>query len=300
VRIPGCGDGVVGGGETCDDGDEIDGQGCLADCSGVASGWDCVTTTTSVCTDIDECLDGIDTCMANSTCDNTPGSYDCPCDTGYQGDGRTGCADIDECVEGTDTCDDHAVCTNTIGDHTCACDTGWQGDGQTCADIDECMEGTHDCATDNQCTNSDGSWDCACDNGFDWIDGECVDIDECAEGLAQCDANATCDNFAGGFSCDCNVGFEGDGLSCNATDTDGDGIPFSEDNCPGDANPDQADSDGDGRGDVCDFVDDNGSDSDEGGCGCRSTSSGGSLLGILLLGLALLPLRRRQLVRAAR
>jgi Ca2+-binding RTX toxin-like protein len=36
------------------------------------------------------------------------------------------------------------------------------------------------------------------------------------------------------------------------TDGDGDGVPDSEDNCPGVANPDQADADGDGIGDVCD------------------------------------------------
>ncbi|MFH1396785.1 MAG: putative Ig domain-containing protein [archaeon] len=35
-------------------------------------------------------------------------------------------------------------------------------------------------------------------------------------------------------------------------DTDGDGIPDEDDNCPFDVNPDQLDSDGDGWGDVCD------------------------------------------------
>ncbi len=38
----------------------------------------------------------------------------------------------------------------------------------------------------------------------------------------------------------------------NFTDTDGDGVEDSVDNCPDDANPDQADSDDDGIGDVCD------------------------------------------------
>ena len=37
-----------------------------------------------------------------------------------------------------------------------------------------------------------------------------------------------------------------------APDNDGDGIPNDQDNCPEAANPDQADSDGDGVGDVCD------------------------------------------------
>ncbi len=41
------------------------------------------------------------------------------------------------------------------------------------------------------------------------------------------------------------------------SDSDGDGVPDDEDNCPDDANPDQADADEDGLGDVCDPDDDN-------------------------------------------
>ena len=40
-------------------------------------------------------------------------------------------------------------------------------------------------------------------------------------------------------------------------DSDGDGIPDAEDNCPNDSNADQADWDEDGMGDVCDDDDDN-------------------------------------------
>ena len=50
---------------------------------------------------------------------------------------------------------------------------------------------------------------------------------------------------------------DGDGIgnACDLidnTDTDGDSIIDSEDNCPEMANSDQLDSDGDGIGDVCD------------------------------------------------
>jgi hypothetical protein len=40
-------------------------------------------------------------------------------------------------------------------------------------------------------------------------------------------------------------------------DTDGDGIPDGDDNCPADFNPDQTDTDDDGLGDACDDDDDN-------------------------------------------
>lgn len=40
----------------------------------------------------------------------------------------------------------------------------------------------------------------------------------------------------------------------NSADLDGDGIPDTEDNCPMTYNPDQADANNNGRGDVCDVI----------------------------------------------
>jgi probable HAF family extracellular repeat protein len=42
-----------------------------------------------------------------------------------------------------------------------------------------------------------------------------------------------------------------DDPQCISYDGDGDGVPDVDDNCPGHHNPDQADADGDGKGDVC-------------------------------------------------
>lgn len=52
-------------------------------------------------------------------------------------------------------------------------------------------------------------------------------------------------------------------------DGDGDGVADPDDNCPVDSNPDQADNEGDGLGDVCDADDDDDtySDGDEGAAG---------------------------------
>lgn len=53
-------------------------------------------------------------------------------------------------------------------------------------------------------------------------------------------------------------GAEGvDDLSFGTCDSDGDGVSDNEDNCPDDANADQANYDGDLEGDVCDADDDN-------------------------------------------
>ena len=39
--------------------------------------------------DIDECITGLDNCDINADCANTPGSFDCSCIAGYDGDGVT-------------------------------------------------------------------------------------------------------------------------------------------------------------------------------------------------------------------
>jgi plastocyanin len=45
--------------------------------------------------DIDECTNGTAVCDPNATCSNTDGSYDCTCNSGYTGDGKT-CKEIVE------------------------------------------------------------------------------------------------------------------------------------------------------------------------------------------------------------
>ncbi|XP_078686455.1 protein mesh-like isoform X6 [Branchiostoma floridae x Branchiostoma belcheri] len=87
------------------------------------------------CNDIDECVEVTDNCDAYAVCANTPGSFTCACNTGYQGDGIT-CSDINECVEGTHNCHSDAICINNQGSFSCACNTGYSGDGVVCTAID--------------------------------------------------------------------------------------------------------------------------------------------------------------------
>jgi expansin (peptidoglycan-binding protein) len=130
-------------------------------------------------------------------------------------------------------------------------------------------------------------------DGFKIIDGDCNDKDslvypgapeKCGDGIDQdcdgtidnicaspCETNADCPT---GSECigygenkmclglctgnhDCPLGYEcmafGDNSYCFPIDSDNDGILDFEDNCPDHPNPDQADSDGNGIGDICDL-----------------------------------------------
>ena len=62
------------------------------------------------CVDEDECLNR-NPCPDKASCKNTVGSYECLCDTGYEGEF---CSDFDEC-SGTTNCDANANCINTLG-----------------------------------------------------------------------------------------------------------------------------------------------------------------------------------------
>jgi nidogen (entactin) len=39
--------------------------------------------------DVDECLPELNVCDVNARCYNVPGSFQCQCNSGYRGDGRT-------------------------------------------------------------------------------------------------------------------------------------------------------------------------------------------------------------------
>ena len=83
------------------------------------------------------------------------------------------------------------------------------------------------------------------------LDVDCDDGDPCT--TDHCEANGACSNDA----VDCSSGYEchpatGECVIADSeADADSDGVPNGVDNCVGVANPDQADSDGDGIGDAC-------------------------------------------------
>ncbi len=181
VRL-GCGNGVMEGAESCDDWNNQSGDGCAADCSFVEDGWTCQETHPTVCFDIDECALGEDACMANSTCDNQPGGYACPCEAGYQGEGETACIDIDECDLGTDDCGAQATCENTDGGFVCRCANGYQVAGDACVDVDECAAELAACDENATCENFDGGFSCTCDQGYQGDGLSCTEVSDDGDG----------------------------------------------------------------------------------------------------------------------
>ncbi|KAM3959907.1 LOW QUALITY PROTEIN: uncharacterized protein ACR2FA_006049 [Aphomia sociella] len=125
----------------------------------------------TICEDIDECLEGTHLCDQHQRCLNTNGSHECHCKLGYELDIITGaCVDINECATNQHDClPDSQRCDNTVGSFICvrylSCGTGYILHHATgvCEDIDECSLGTHNCARAGpqyNCVNIPGSFRC--------------------------------------------------------------------------------------------------------------------------------------------
>ena len=80
------------------------------------------------CADVNECL-MVGICGADAICQNTAGSYQCVCSTGFVAM-ASGCIDVDECAESLVTCASGAAaeCVNTRGGFECRCRRGYEGE----------------------------------------------------------------------------------------------------------------------------------------------------------------------------
>ena len=88
--------------------------------------------------DINECTANTDGCA--QVCNNTAGSYQCSCHSGYSlSSNERSCLDVNECSLGTHNCQ-HS-CINTMGGFRCSCNIGYQltSDQITCTGMHVCF-----------------------------------------------------------------------------------------------------------------------------------------------------------------
>jgi len=155
---PVCGDGDVDIGlEQCDDGNNVDGDCCDAQCRHESAGSACGSSAADSCTNADTC-DGLGTCLSNDAPLGTP------CGSGTD----------DECTN-PDTCDGVGGCQDNHEATGVACGDPSDGD---CTDPDTCDGG-------GACLAHDAGAGASCG---DPSDGECTDPDTC-DGVGTCNSN---------------------------------------------------------------------------------------------------------------
>jgi uncharacterized protein (TIGR03382 family) len=227
-----CGDGHLDPGEQCDDenGNELD--GCTTSCV-PSSGWSC---TDGICST--GCGDGLE--MVASTC-----------------------TDINECAESP--CDPHATCTNVIGSFRCACGEGYSGDGFACVEEVVGTDTGSEMGTDtgnDTVTDTGGETGETGDETGDETGGETGEIggETGGESGGETGADAGDPSESSGP----------DGESAGPGE-DSEDMPGEETGGGGRGQPDDVDDDGDSSSDA-------GFDEDEGrgGCGCSTDPVRGS------------------------
>uniref|UniRef100_A0A8C1G881 Adhesion G protein-coupled receptor F3b n=1 Tax=Cyprinus carpio TaxID=7962 RepID=A0A8C1G881_CYPCA len=121
------------------------------------------------------CFEISDICGPNSICNNTVGSHNCWCMSGYNvTDTNLPINNVNECVEISDVCGPNSNCNNTVGSHNCWCMSGYNvtdtnlpiNNNNTCKDINECSFSPSVCGPSATCTNQLGSYNCSCLDGF--------------------------------------------------------------------------------------------------------------------------------------
>uniref|UniRef100_A0A8C8F117 Thrombospondin 3 n=1 Tax=Oncorhynchus tshawytscha TaxID=74940 RepID=A0A8C8F117_ONCTS len=300
-RCGACPEGMMGNGTHCQDIDECAvARPCFSSegCVNTAKGFTCESCPVGFsgsllsgvgvefakshkqeCTDVDECADLSNTCIPNSVCTNTEGSFRCGlCKESFVGNQTVGCFLRRSCATlGFNPCDVNGHCViKGAAKVSCKCNMGWAGNGYTCGpDTDSdgypdqplpCIDNDYHCRADN-CVNTPNSGQEDADG--DGIGDQC-DEDADGDGIQNVEDNCrlvpnkdqqnsdtdsygdacdNCPNVPNGSQMDTDGNGAGD--TCD-NDIDGDGIPNVLDNCPKMPNPMQTDRDGDGVGDACD------------------------------------------------
>lgn len=148
--------------------------------------------TSGKCRDSDECTELRDkpACGINAICKNLPGSYDCQCPPGFNGNPFL------ECLE----------CNSP----DCRCQPPYKFSDGNCV-LANC-EPDGSCPSGAECiTITGGVSYCACPKGYRTLpDGSCKDVNECAEAEQICGFGAECTNLPGSYECNCPDSYTGD------------------------------------------------------------------------------------------
>jgi MYXO-CTERM domain-containing protein len=220
-KVNTCGDGVIFGGELCDDGNAVSGDGCDTNCTVTACG-NGVTSPTEACDDGNTVSgDGCDANCKVTACGNGVVTTGEICDDGnaIDGDGCDSNCTATACgngvITGGEICDDGNVVSGDGCDANCtltACGNGVVTTGEACDD-GNLVDGD---GCDSNCTIS------GCGNGV-LNAGEICDDGNTIDGDG-CDANCTvtaCGNgvMTTGEACDDGNAIDGDGCDSNCTAT---------------------------------------------------------------------------------
>ena len=186
---PGCGDGVLTPDEACDDGNQVDMDGCLGNCLGVDAGFTCPKPG-EACRPFARCGDGVvafpEQCDDGAVAAGDGCSVTCKIEIGFKCAGAPSQCSATTCgdgkIEGAETCDDgnsaplDGCSPDCVGEPDCAAGACVSacGDGivlapETCDDGNT-LPGDGCSAT----CQAEAGYECVQDTDCPMVDGKCV------------------------------------------------------------------------------------------------------------------------------
>jgi len=136
-----------------------------------------------LCTDVEECKVGTDSCHDDAICTNTKGSYTCKCKDGYFGNGFKCIGRVSHTISSWTL---YFLAASSLLYSSLHLFLLFQFILYFCLFVLLCLMFT--------CT--------------------LTDKDECTYDLDNCHADALCTNTKGSYNCTCLRGYEGDGIKC--------------------------------------------------------------------------------------
>jgi cysteine-rich repeat protein len=254
---PACGDGAIGLGEECDDGNKAGGDGCSAACV-VEGGYVCMGKP-SVCSTA--CGDG-KVAPAEGCDDGNAGGGDgcssvCSVETGFTcGGSPSACEEVcgDGLVVGAEGCDDQNQSPGDGCSSACAEESGYSCSGapSACAEVcgDGLVVGAEGCDDQNPSSGDGCSSTCAQESGYSCSGAPSGCVAICGDGLVVGAESCDDQNPSSGDGCSSTCAQES-GYSCSGAPSAcvaicGDGLVVGAESCD-DQNP----SPGDGCSAAC-------------------------------------------------
>ncbi|CAD8079606.1 unnamed protein product [Paramecium sonneborni] len=250
-----CGDGIWDAGEICDDGNNVDGDGCSADCSTIEDFYYCIPVGAPINCD-KNCGNGklesgapdLEQCDIGG---GSTGCTNCQVDIGYDCDNSNPLANpISNCtklcgngsINAGEDCDDQNN-TSSDGCSDCVTDVGWicSGTPSVCSKMcgnglrdqgEECDDGNG--VNNDGCSNCKVDTDYVCSGGSDTTSDKCKAIPEiCGDGIKksteECDDGNTLNGDGCSKQCKIEIGYSCMGITCSSIC--GDGIKIQNEKC---------------------------------------------------------------------
>jgi len=252
-----CGDGVVEGTESCDDGGTAAGDGCDPTCN-FEPGYVC-TGSPSVC--VPDCGDGMivgaETCDDGGTAAGDGCSATCTIESGYGCMGAPStCAPVcgDGMIVGAETCDDGGTAAGDGCSATCTIESGYgcMGAPSTCAPVcgDGMIVGAETCDDGGTAAGDGCSATCTIESGYGCMGAPSTCAPVCGDGMIigaeTCDDGGTAAGDGCSATCTIESGYGCMGAPSTCAPVCGDGMIIGAETCD-----DGGTTAGDGCSDAC-------------------------------------------------